>query len=214
MSMEQALEADGETVPAGSADFEREPMRLDAGQRRGAAAARRGPPTAAAPTVRPSDRPATRAMSDLDAKLAEVARQYDDLQAELALPGDVARSRPRSGGSARSWRGSSRSSRRSGGCEATRAELAGARELRDGATRDDEMRAMAARRDRPARGRRDAAARGAQGPAAAARPERRPRRDPGDPGRRRRRGGRPVRGRAATGCTSATPSATASRPSS
>ena len=53
------------------------------------------------------------------------------------------------------------------------------------------------RGDRPARGRRDAPARRAQGPAPAARPERRPRRHPGDPGRRRRRGGGPVRGRAA-----------------
>ncbi len=82
-------------------------------------------------------------MSDLDAKLAEVARQYDELQAELVAPGDVDRSRPRSAGSARSCRGSSRSSRRTGGCEATRAELAGARELRDASDADDEMRAMA-----------------------------------------------------------------------
>ena len=49
--------------------------------------------------------------------------------------------------------------------------------------------------DQP-RGRRDPPDRGAQGPAPAARPERRPRRHPGDPRRCRRRRGGPVRRRA------------------
>ncbi len=80
-------------------------------------------------------------MSDLEAKLAEVARQYDELQAELARPevvGDpgtlrrlgkeIARLEPVVG-----------AYRRLGDA---RAELAGARELRDEAG-DDELRSMA-----------------------------------------------------------------------
>ncbi len=39
-----------------------------------------------------SERPAARDMSDLDAKLAEIARQYDELQAELAQARDLDRS--------------------------------------------------------------------------------------------------------------------------
>ena len=54
-----------------------------------------------------------------------------------------------------------------------------------------------ARGHRRARGRRDAAHRGAPRPAAAQRPQRRPQRHPRDPRRHRRRGGRPVRLRAA-----------------
>ena len=80
--------------------------------------------------------------------------------------------------------------------EATRAELAGAREVRDASDADDELKAMA--RDEIDRLEADETRliEELQGPAPAARPERRPRRHPRDPGRRRRRGGGPVRRRA------------------
>ncbi len=81
-------------------------------------------------------------MSDLDAKLAEIAAQYDDLQGELARPEvsmdpnelrrlgqELARLEP-----------TVEAFRR---LEATRAELTGAREVRDAGDGDDEMRAMA-----------------------------------------------------------------------
>jgi len=81
-------------------------------------------------------------MSDLDAKLAEIAGQYDDLQAEMALPAtsrdpnairrlgqEMARLEP----VVAAYRS----------LEATRSELAGARELRDGSDGDDELRSMA-----------------------------------------------------------------------
>ena len=86
VSMEQALVADGETVPTGSGDFAQRPMDLptpaDTATDVPAPTAR----AAGAPPRRRSDRPAAGAMSDLDAKLAEVARQYDEIQAELSLP--------------------------------------------------------------------------------------------------------------------------------
>lgn len=81
-------------------------------------------------------------MSDLDNRLAEIARQYDDLQAELALPEtstDPAAIRRLGQEMARlspvvtAYRD----------LEATRAELAGARELRDSHDGDDELRTMA-----------------------------------------------------------------------
>jgi peptide chain release factor 1 len=81
-------------------------------------------------------------MSDLDAKLAEVATQYDDLQAELARPEvsadpneirrlgrELARLQP----TVDAFRT----------LQSTRQELAGARELRDGGDGDDELRSMA-----------------------------------------------------------------------
>jgi peptide chain release factor 1 len=87
-------------------------------------------------------------MSDLDAKLAEIATQYDDLQAQLALPEvtsdpnelrrlgrELARLEP----TVAAFRT----------LQATREELTGARELRDGPDGDDELRAMA--RDEVAR---------------------------------------------------------------
>ena len=81
-------------------------------------------------------------MSDLDAKLAEVARQYDDLQAELSRPEtstDPAAIR-RLGQELSRLEPVVEAFRR---LEATRAELAGARELRDSSDADDEMRTMA-----------------------------------------------------------------------
>ena len=80
-------------------------------------------------------------MRDLDAKLAEVARQYDDVQAELSRPEVSAdpseirrlgRELSRLEPVVEAYRA----------LEATRAELAGARELRDTGDADDEMRAM------------------------------------------------------------------------
>jgi peptide chain release factor 1 len=81
-------------------------------------------------------------MSDLDAKLAEIATQYDDLQAQLALPEvtsdpdalrrlgrELARLEP----TVEAFRT----------LEATREELTGARELRDGSDGDEELRSMA-----------------------------------------------------------------------
>jgi peptide chain release factor 1 len=81
-------------------------------------------------------------MSDLDAKLAEIAAQYDDLQARLATPEvtsypneirrlgrELARLQP----TVEAYRS----------LESVRDELAGARELRDGSDGDDELRSMA-----------------------------------------------------------------------
>jgi peptide chain release factor 1 len=81
-------------------------------------------------------------MNDLDAKLAEIAAQYDDLQARLATPEvtvdpneirrlglELARLQP----TVEAFRK----------LEATREELDGARELRDSGDGDDELRSMA-----------------------------------------------------------------------
>jgi peptide chain release factor 1 len=81
-------------------------------------------------------------MSGLDEKLAEVARQYDDLQVELARPEtsadpsairhlgqELARLEPVVAAYRR--------------LEATRSELAGARELRDASGAEEELRQMA-----------------------------------------------------------------------
>jgi peptide chain release factor 1 len=81
-------------------------------------------------------------MTALDAKLAEIAVQYDDLQAQLATPEvtadpneirklgrELARLEPTVAAFRR--------------LEGTREELDGARELRDAADGDDELRAMA-----------------------------------------------------------------------
>jgi len=81
-------------------------------------------------------------MSDLDSKLAEIADQYDDVQARLATPEvtadpnairrlgrELARLEPTVG----AFRN----------LEAIRDELKGARELRDAGDGDDELRAMA-----------------------------------------------------------------------
>ena len=81
-------------------------------------------------------------MSDLDAKLAEVALQYDGLAAELARP-EVS-SNPaelrRLGQEMARLEPAVAAFRR---LEATRLELAGARDLRGSADADDELRAMA-----------------------------------------------------------------------
>ena len=88
VSMEQALVADGESVPTGPASsssarcastrLHRAPSPTRDGRRR-ATASDEGAGSR-------SDRPAARVMSDLDTKLAEIARQYDEVQAELSRP--------------------------------------------------------------------------------------------------------------------------------
>ena len=81
-------------------------------------------------------------MSDLDAKLAEVAAQYDDLQAELARPEVIAdpneirrlgRELARLQPTVEAYRSLAR----------LREELAGARDVRDASEGDDDLRQMA-----------------------------------------------------------------------
>ena len=81
-------------------------------------------------------------MSDLDDKLAEIARQYDSLQAELSRPETstdldairrIGRELARLHPVVDAYRG----------LESVRQELAGARELRDQGEADEELRAMA-----------------------------------------------------------------------
>jgi peptide chain release factor 1 len=81
-------------------------------------------------------------MSDLDAKLAEIAHSYDDLQVELSRPEtstDPAAIR-RLGQEMARLQPVVDAYRR---LEATRTELAGARHLRDASDADDELKAMA-----------------------------------------------------------------------
>jgi peptide chain release factor 1 len=81
-------------------------------------------------------------MSDLDTKLTEVANQYDDVQAELSRPevsADPSEIR-RLGQELSRLEPVVEAFRR---LEATRTELAGARELRDSGDADDELRSMA-----------------------------------------------------------------------
>jgi peptide chain release factor 1 len=82
------------------------------------------------------------APDDLDARLTEVARQYDDLQEELAQPEtatdpDALRRLGRELARLEPVVGAFRQ------LQATRAELAGARELRDAHDGDEELRQMA-----------------------------------------------------------------------
>src|SRR3954464_15480595 len=81
-------------------------------------------------------------MSDLDAKLAEIASSYDDLQVELSRPEtstDPSATR-RLGQEMARLQPVVDAYRR---LEATRTELAGARHLRDASDADDELKAMA-----------------------------------------------------------------------
>ncbi len=81
-------------------------------------------------------------MSDLDAKLTEIAAQYDDIQAQLARPEVSADpSEIRRLGRELSRLQPTVDAFRT--LESTREELAGAREVRDAGDGDDEMRAMA-----------------------------------------------------------------------
>jgi peptide chain release factor 1 len=81
-------------------------------------------------------------MTDLDATLAEVAAQYDEVQAQLARPevsADPSEIR-RLGQELARLEPTVDAYRR---LTATRAELTGARELRDATDADDDMRTMA-----------------------------------------------------------------------
>jgi peptide chain release factor 1 len=82
------------------------------------------------------------AATSLDARLADVARQYDDLQNELALPENSSdhEAIKRLGQEMARLEPVVAAYRR---LETTRAELAGARELRDAGDGDDELKAMA-----------------------------------------------------------------------
>ena len=142
VSMEQALIADGEVGPRrlGRLRAATDAPRAGGGSRRDRADRPADHDRSAGPDR--TDRPATRAMSDLDAKLAEVARQYDEIQADLSLPEtstDPAAIR-RLGQELSRLEPVVEAFRR---LEATRAELTGARELRDASDADDEMRTMA-----------------------------------------------------------------------
>ena len=82
------------------------------------------------------------AATDLDARLGDVARQYDDLQTELALPENNSdpESIKRLGKEMARLEPVVAAFRR---LESTRGELTGARELRDSSDGDDEMHSMA-----------------------------------------------------------------------
>ncbi len=82
------------------------------------------------------------AATDLDARLGDVARQYDELQTELALPENNSdpESIKRLGKEMARLEPVVAAFRR---LESTREELTGARELRDASDADDEMRSMA-----------------------------------------------------------------------
>ena len=140
VSMEQALEADGETVPDGLGDVRARPdacsgRRRDA-RRSAAGSGQRPPPAAHRPTRRRGrERPRRQAGGGRPPVRRRPGR--------AGTPGDRRPTRPSSAGSARSWPASSRSSRRSAGSRRPATELAGARELRDAGDADDELRAMA-----------------------------------------------------------------------
>ena len=96
VSMEQALKADGEELPADSAMLERDPMVLPgttAAARRPRRSRGRNGHTGHDRSAAPRGMSVAVASEDLDARLTEVARQYDEVQAELALPETSTRSR-------------------------------------------------------------------------------------------------------------------------
>ena len=143
VSMEEALVADNETVPEGSTPFERDPMILGLGEAAApvSGARVRGHRAPGGHDDRP-DRPASGVMSELDDKLSEVARQYDDVQVQLARPevsADPSEIR-RLGRELARLEPVVEAFRR---LEAVRGELADLRELRDAGDGDDELRSMA-----------------------------------------------------------------------
>ena len=139
-------------------------------------------------------------MSDLDAKLAESPDSTTICRPSSARP-ETSTDPARSAGSGQELSRLEPIVEAFRRLEATRAELAGARELRDSSDADDELRGMA--RDEIDRLEADETrlVEELKVLLLPRDPNDEPRRDHGDPGRRRRRGGGPVRGRAATGCT-------------
>ena len=81
-------------------------------------------------------------MTDLDAKLAEVAHQYDEIQADLARPETSTNPAEirRLGQELSRLEPVVEAFRR---LQATRAELTGARDVRESTDADDELRTMA-----------------------------------------------------------------------
>ena len=193
VSMEQALQADGEPLPAGSGTLRARRRWTLPGERPRRAPARRrrraGHDRSAAPGSMSGD--ADRHRSRRPPR-ARSSASTTDVQAELATP-EVSTDPDGSGRSARSCPGSSPSSRPSARSRRPAPSWPARARCATAATRDPEMKAMVADEIERLTADEDAAPRGAQGPPPAARPERRPRRDPRDPGRRRRRRGRPVR---------------------
>ena len=177
VAMEEALRADGAEVPAGGLDLARDPMPLPGETAAGVRAAaelaeagRRAAPTAGrAPAVDADASPVSAdrrcpaepddgTMTDdhgLDAKLEDLARQYDDVSTQLATPEVYADPR-RCAVSAASWPASSRSSRayRELGRRPRRSSRAPARcatpstdeEMQDARARGDRARSRRARR--------------------------------------------------------------------
>ena len=134
-------------------------------------------------------------MSDLDAKLTEVAARYDAVQAELGRPEvleDPSEIR-RLGQELSQLEPVVEAFRR---LEATRAELAGAREMRDTAEGDEELKAMAREEIDSLEADETRLIEELKVLLLPRDPNDEPRRHPRDPGRRRRRRGRPVRRRA------------------
>ena len=148
VSMEEALEADGEAAPGRLGRRSSATRWCSPGSRSAAGSARPrsrggrvGAPVTLDPPLPGHDRRDGRDRPRL--ALAEVARQYDDVQAELAPPETstdldalrrLGRELARLGAGRR---GASAASNRPG------RELAGARELRDASDGDDELRQMA-----------------------------------------------------------------------
>ena len=132
VSMEQALEADGETVPDGLGAPGARAPRAGSGDRRRVRRLGRD---------RAGGAPMTTSTS-LDAKLDEVARQYDADHGGAVAARRRRATPTRSGGSAASGLASNQPSRPTGGSRRPARSSTGAHELRD-TEADDEMRQMA-----------------------------------------------------------------------
>ena len=144
VSMEQALVADGEAVPAGSGDFEQRPMDLPtpADTVTDVPAPAASPPPPPPPPRR--SRPTRRRGDERPRRQAGGGRPA--IRRHPGRPGaprDLDRSRSRSAGSARSCRGSSRSSRPSGGSRRRGPSWPARASCATRSDADDEMHAMA-----------------------------------------------------------------------
>ena len=142
--MEQALVADGESVPAGSADFEQRPMAPRAERRRPTPTAQPTPPTRDRPAGSRPYRPTRRPGDERPRRQAGRGRAAIRRAPGRAVRGPRPRpTRPRSAGSARSCRASSPSSRRSGASRRPGPSWPARASCATRADADDEMRAMA-----------------------------------------------------------------------
>ena len=155
VSMQEALSADGETIPANAEQLERDPMRLGPAHRR--ARRRRAFPFRRSPRrLRQASRPAGHDRPGCQARRGRAT------STTTCRPGSRCPRRPRTptrcATSAASSRGSNRSSPRTASSTRRARELTGAREMRD-AESDDELRQMARDEIDRARGAEDAPAR-------------------------------------------------------